>query len=262
MGLGAISAGEYSVGPVQIERVRIALESKQSETDENGEMRRYAVSVECFEVLKDVESIGKIDNVAAQATEIYGCFFGCPQMNISLANNGYWVLVDDDVSPEVGMDGRVRHSQIYGTVTDWTEEIVGASDAPARLTGGEAIGPNILDSVRCAYELRDVEESDDIDGQVEEYRHTVCVRFHKDWKNATGFKPIEGTIIELLPIRGYLAGCANAIDISTSSDYGSPIPPLLTLEELTSAGFGVIRQDMTMVSPANAWEPAVWKPEI
>ena len=45
MGLGAISAGEYSVGPVQIERVRIALESKQSETDENGEMRRYAVSV-------------------------------------------------------------------------------------------------------------------------------------------------------------------------------------------------------------------------
>ena len=64
------------IGPMVLDRVRVALESRRDPDDPDAEYFRYALSIEGHEIVKRVSKLDPVSNVAAQAAEVQAALRG------------------------------------------------------------------------------------------------------------------------------------------------------------------------------------------
>jgi hypothetical protein len=248
------------IGPMVFDRVRVALESKRDPDDPDAEYYRYALSIEGHEIVKRVTKLDPVSNVAAQAAEVYGAFPGCAEMAISIQGGPYIYLVEDRLAPEVGMDERVRRTQIYGGTTAWSQDFYTPNLLPEQLTGGVPVDDDDRYSdIACSLETR---RTPDTEEDEEQYRHVLTVRLHSYRELPTGFKPLRGeNVTAILAPLGTLAGHDVMLPVTIKSTWGPALRWLVQMDEYTSGGQGVVRRDVALVNAAEDWEDMDWEPQ-
>jgi len=252
---------ENHVGRVVFDRVRVALESRRDQDDPDTESYRYAISIECHEIIKGVTRLEPVNNVASQSPEIYGAFPGCDLMAVSVSGGPYLYLVEDRLAPEVGMDLRVRRTQIYGATTEWTTEFQQSTLLPDQLTGGVPIDDDDrYTDISCSLETRRTPDGDEDD---EQYRHVLVSRLHSYREAPTGFKRIDGSgVVAILAPLGTLAGYPQMLPVTIRESFGPAYNWILQADEYTSGAMGVVRRDVTLINAAGEWQDMEWGPVI